>query len=59
MSAHAAITILIGLLVLVAICWVAFWLIDSMGLPSPINWIAKAIVALIGLLVLLRYTGLV
>ena len=59
MSPHEAIYILIALLVLVGVCWVAFWLVDKIGLPSPMNWIAKAIVALIGLLVLLRYSGFV
>lgn len=51
------ITILLWLVVLVAVCWVAFWLIDQIGIGPPINLLLKAVVAIIGLVVLLERTG--
>ncbi len=46
---------LLWLLVIVGVCWVGFWLVDSAGVPNPINWIAKAVVALIGLYAIFQY----
>ena len=51
------VTILLWLIVLVAVCWVAFWLIDQIGIGPPINMLLKAVVAIIGLVVLLERTG--
>lgn len=51
------ISLLISLLVLVVVLYIAFWLIGMMGLPEPARRIIVAIVALIGLLYLLRYAG--
>ncbi len=51
------VTILLWLIVLVAVCWVAFWLIDQIGIGPPINMLLKAVVAIIGLIVLLERTG--
>ena len=48
---------LIFLLILVLVVWVAFWLVDSIGLPYPGNWIAKAVVALVALVVLYQKFG--
>lgn len=49
--------ILILVLVILLVAFAAFWLVDKIGLPSPMNWIARAIVALIALLVLLSRAG--
>lgn len=49
--------ILIVVLVVLLVAFAAFWLVDKIGLPSPMNWIARAIVALIALLVLLTKAG--
>lgn len=50
------VSILIGLVILAAIVWFAFWIIDA-SFPAPINMPAKAIVGIIALLVLLQHTG--
>lgn len=49
--------LLIVVLVILLVAFAAFWLVDRIGLPSPMNWIARAIVALIALLVLLTRAG--
>lgn len=49
------ITVLIGLVVLVAVVMVALWLIGKMGLPEPLNKIVIIIVVLLALLVLLGF----
>jgi len=51
------VSILIGLVVLAAVVWVAFWIIDS-AFPAPVNMPAKLVVGVIALLVLLQKTGL-
>lgn len=53
----AEIHLLIVVLVILLVAFAAFWLVDKIGLPSPMNWIARAIVALIALLVLLSRAG--
>jgi len=53
----AEIHLLILVLVILLVAFAAFWLVDKIGLPSPMNWIARAIVALIALLVLLTRAG--
>ena len=45
--------LLVWLLVIALIAFVAFWLVDRSGIPSPMNWIIKAICALIVLVALL------
>lgn len=53
--------VLLGLLVLVVVAWVAFWVVGQMGLPAPINMVAKVIVGVILLIVLfglLSQTGM-
>jgi hypothetical protein len=49
--------LLIVVLVILLVAFAAFWLVDRVGLPSPMNWIARAIVALVALLVLLSRAG--
>jgi hypothetical protein len=51
--------LLITVLVVALIVFVAFWIVDQIGFPNPINMIAKAIVGVIGLVYLLQKTGLV
>ncbi len=52
------IELLIAVLVLAVIVYVVFWLIDAIGLPHPINMVAKAIVAIFAIVYLLRQAGL-
>ena len=52
------IEILITVLIVAVIAWVAFWLIDSTGIPYPINMIGKAVVAVLALVYVLRSAGL-
>lgn len=52
------VSILVLLLVVAVIAFVAFWVIGQMGLPDPINLVARVIVGVILLLVLLgMFTG--
>jgi hypothetical protein len=51
------IILLAWVLAICLIAYVAFWIIDSIGIPSPMNWIIKAIAALILLVVLLSKLG--
>ncbi len=51
------IELLIWTLIICLIAFVAFWLVDRSGIPSPMNWIIKAIAALILLVVLLSKLG--
>ena len=52
------IELLVMVLVIAVIAFVAIWLIDNIGLPNPINMIAKAIVVIILLVFLLQKTGI-
>jgi hypothetical protein len=51
--------ILIFALVAALVAFLCIWLIDTVGLPHPINMIAKAIVVLLAVVLILDRTGLV
>lgn len=51
------ISILLALLIGVLVVLVLFYIIDATGLPSPANWIAKVIIALIAILFILQRSG--
>lgn len=51
------ISILLALLIGVLVVLVLFYIIDAAGLPSPANWIAKVIIALIAILFILQRSG--
>lgn len=51
------VSLLILLLVLGIVVWFGFWIVDKTGVPNPINWIAKAIVGVIALIILLQRIG--
>ena len=53
-----SVAILIAVLVILLVAFACFWLIDQIGLPNPINVIAKAIVAILALVFLLQKSGL-
>lgn len=53
----ASLGLLIFVLIVALIVYVAFWIVDKIGFPSPINWIAKAIVGLVALITLLNKLG--
>lgn len=44
------IELLVTLLIVGLVIWFAFWMVDSSGIPAPMNWIIKGIVLIIGLL---------
>lgn len=50
--------LLLTLLVILAVAWGCFWLVDASGIPHPINMIAKVIIALIAIVALLTKSGL-
>ena len=51
------VSLLILLLVLGIVVWFGFWVVDKTGVPNPINWIAKAVVGVIALIILLQRIG--
>lgn len=51
------VAILITILIVLAICYACFWLIDS-SFPAPLHMIAKLVVGVVGLFFLLQKTGL-
>jgi hypothetical protein len=51
-------TILITVIVIIAIVWAAFWIIDAAGTPAPFNMFLKLIVGAVALVALLQKTGL-
>lgn len=51
------VSLLIVLLIAVLVVLVIFYIIDAAGIPSPANWIAKAIIAIVAVLVILQRSG--
>lgn len=43
------ISLLIVLLIVGVVVYFAYWMIDASGIPSPFNWLLKAVVLIIGL----------
>ncbi len=50
--------VLITILIIVAVAYAAFWIIDRAGTPHPINMVLKLFVGAIALIALLQRTGL-
>lgn len=46
---------LISIIVILFAVLVIFFLIDRIGLPGDFGWLAKAVVALLGIVALLKY----
>ena len=46
------VTTLLTLLLLALFIWFAFWIVDNVGAPYPLNWIAKAVVAVLAIMYL-------
>lgn len=51
------VSLLIVLLIAVLVVLVIFYIIDAAGIPSPANWIAKAIIAILAVIVVLQRAG--
>ena len=51
------VSLLIVLLIAVLVVLVIFYIIDAAGIPSPANWIAKAIIAIVAVLIILQRSG--
>jgi hypothetical protein len=49
---------LLSLLVLAIVVWFIFWLVDSIPAPTPINFIVKAVVAVLAIVKALAIAGL-
>lgn len=49
--------ILIAIAVIALVVYLGFWIVDRIGLPHPVNMIAKAIIGIIGIMALLSQTG--
>jgi hypothetical protein len=52
------ITMLLTVLLIALIVFVAFWILDQVGLPHPFGMICKIAIAVIGIAALLSKTGL-
>lgn len=52
------IEMLIMILILCVIAYVAFWIVDTIGLPHPINMIVKAVIGILVLYAILQRSGL-
>jgi hypothetical protein len=50
-------SVLLTILIIALIAFVAFWVIDQMGIGHPINVILKVIVGIIALIYLLNTVG--
>lgn len=49
---------LFTLLIILAIAYGCFWLVERAGIPNPFNWILKGIVVIVGLVFLLSRLGI-
>lgn len=49
---------LVSLLIAAVVLVIAFWIINEMGLPHPINMLVRVIVGIIGLIYVLGLLGL-
>ena len=49
---------LLYLILFVVVVYVIMWGVDRVGLPDPINWIAKGLLFLIALMFLLQKLGM-
>lgn len=54
LTLSAILAALISLIIIVALCYVCFWLIDA-AFPEPIRLVAKIIVGVIGLVGIVQY----
>ena len=50
----ALVSLLIVLLLIVAVCYVCFWIIDS-AFPEPMRLVGKIVVGIIALLAVVQY----
>ena len=46
---------IVWIVVIGLICWLLWWFIDYCGLPQPFNKVAKVAVALLALVLLIRF----
>lgn len=51
------ITLLVTVLIALLIIYVCMYLIGMIGLPEPINMVAKAIIVIVGILFILQKSG--
>lgn len=49
------ITLLVGLIILVLVVGIAWWIIQQVPLPPPMRWVVTVVFGLIVLLVVLNY----
>jgi len=49
---------LIALLILAVIVWFCFYIIDAIPVPTPFNWVIKAIIGILAIAKLLSLAGL-
>lgn len=50
--------LLLAILVIALVAFIAFWIVDQMSIPNPINMIVKIIIGVIALFALLTKSGL-
>jgi uncharacterized membrane protein len=54
MDLSGLVQVIIYLCVIGGVCWLLWWLIGYIGLPEPFNKIARAIVAIVAVLLLIN-----
>jgi hypothetical protein len=54
MDLSQLVNIIIYLFVIGGVCWLLWWLVGYIGLPEPFNKIARAIIAIVAVLLLIN-----
>jgi len=49
---------LIAIVVLAAVVYFVFWIVDAAGTPAPFNWAIKAIVGILAIVKILAIAGI-
>lgn len=50
-------SLLIPILIILAIAAVAFWAVDQLGTPSPLNNIAKVVIVIVAVIAMAQRAG--
>ena len=48
------IELIIALVVIGLVCWILWWFVDYIALPTPFNKVAKVLIALVAVVALIR-----
>ncbi len=54
MNISELVNVIIYLFIIGGVCWLLWWLVGYIGLPEPFNKIARAIIAIVAVLLLIN-----